>query len=62
MIHHIRYAHFPGAMGTAEEGPLGLDSVTQDLAAAMGTDRRKFMSSALETVKHMLLAGGYDLE
>jgi hypothetical protein len=49
-------------MGTAEEGPLGLDSVTQDLASAMSTDRCKFMSSALETVKHMLLASGYDLE
>jgi hypothetical protein len=45
------------AVRAAEERSAGLDTVADDVAAAVIADRRQLVNGALEAVEHMSLAG-----
>ena len=51
-----------GAVGAAVEGPLGFDSVTDDLALAVLAHRGEFVNRAFEAVERMGLPSGNDLK
>jgi hypothetical protein len=50
------------AVRAAEERPPGLDTVADDVAAAVIADRRELVDGTLEAVEHMSLAGRDDFE
>src|SRR5215217_5674353 len=50
------------AVRAAIEGVVRLDAVTEDLAAAVGTDRRQLVNRAFEAVEGVRDAGRHDLE
>jgi hypothetical protein len=52
----------PSAMRTAIERAVGFDPVTDHLAAAMCTNRSKFLDGALKAVEHVPVTSGNDLE
>jgi hypothetical protein len=62
VIDRCRHAALPGAVGTTEERPLGLDPVTDDLAPTVLAYGRQFVNGALETIEGMRVPGGNDLE
>jgi len=45
-----------GAIGTAEEKPVRLNSMPDDLASAVIADRRQSMDSAFEAIKNVRFA------
>src|SRR5437773_1289010 len=50
------------AVRRAEDGPVGLDAVTNDPAATVTADRRQLVDRALEAIEHVSVAGREDLE
>jgi hypothetical protein len=63
--HAILYAThslFLSAVSTAVNDPFGFYPMAEDLAPAMGTRRSKRMDGALKAIKHMRLAGQFDLK
>src|SRR5215207_3335770 len=52
----------PRAVSTAEERPLRLDPMSDDLARTVLADRRQFVDGALEAVERVGLAGRNYLE
>jgi hypothetical protein len=59
VVLHFGHARLPGAVGAAEKILFRLDAVTDNFAAAMSADRRKFMNRALETIKNVTVARRY---
>jgi hypothetical protein len=62
VIDRCSHAAFPRAVSTAEECALGLDPVTDDLAAAVIADRRQFVDSTFETIERMGVSSRNDLK
>ena len=62
MIDCSRYTSFTGTVRTAEEGALRLDSVADDLAAAMHAGRSELLNCALKAIEHVTPTAGDDLE
>ena len=62
MILDFTNSRLPGTVGAAIKSVIGLDAVSDDLAAAVIADRRKLVNCTLETVKGMSRAGRHNLE
>ena len=62
VILHIFDACLPRTIGAAIEGGIRLDTMSDDLASAVITNRGKFVYRTLETVERMTRARRYDLE
>ncbi len=62
MILHFGDAGVPGAVGATIESIVRLYAMSDDLAAAVITNRRKFVDRTLEAVKGMTGAGGNDFK
>lgn len=62
MVLNFSDSCLPGAVGATIESIIRLDTVPDDLAAAVIADGRKFVDCTLETVKRMAPAGCYDLK
>jgi len=62
VILHFADTCLPGAIGATIKSILGLDTMSDDLAAAVIADGRKFMDCTLETVEGMTSTGRHHLE
>src|SRR3989442_8531637 len=62
MIHRRFDPRLTGAVSTAKERSLCLDTVTDDLAAAMVADGGELLNCALKAVEDMVHAGGNDVK
>ena len=62
VIDRACYSRLAGAVRAAKEIVIRLDTVTDDLAAALRADRRKFVDRTFETIERVPVPGGYNFE
>ena len=62
MVLNFSDSCLPGAIGATIESIIRLDTVSDDLAAAVIADGREFVDCTLETVERMPPTGCYDLK
>jgi hypothetical protein len=62
MILYIRHTRLACAIGATVEGVVGLDAVSDDLAASSRADRCEFVNCALEAIERVACASRHDFK